>query len=334
MSTGNRKLSYSLTINEALKQIMAVDKNVFIMGQGVKSPWYVGNTCKDLIRLYGEERVIDTPISENAMTGAAVGAAMVGMKAIIMHPRIDFSLYAFDPIINQAANWSYMNGGRACVPVVFWLVLNRGGEQAAQHSQDLHSLFSHIPGLKVIAPSNAYDVKGLLISAIKDPNPVVFIDDRWLYAKEDFVPEEMYELSIGKGIIRNEGTDLTLVSSSFLANEAGILVENLNKDGISIELIDLRSIKPLDTDLIIKSVNKTGRLVIVDGSWKTNSIASEISAAVSETVFGRLKAPIFRLTLPDAPAPASRTLESEYYVTKDKIINAVKCTLQYSFNHY
>lgn len=324
MSTRNRKLSYSLAINEALKQIMAIDDNFFVLGQGVKSPWYVGNTCRDLINLYGEERVIDTPISENAMTGAAVGAAITGMKAIIMHPRIDFSLYAFDPIINQAANWSYMNGGRASVPVVFWLVINRAGEQAAQHSQALHSLFAHIPGLKVIAPSNAYDVKGLLISAIRDPNPVVFIDDRWLYGKEDIVPEEIYEIPIGKGIVRNEGTDVTLVSSSFLSTESLLVSESLKNEGISVDLIDLRSIKPLDMDLIINSVKKTGRLVIVDGSWKTNSIASEISASVNEMLFGNLKASVVRLNLPDAPAPASRTLESEYYITKEKIIKAVK----------
>jgi len=327
MSMQVRKLSYSLAVNEALKQIMAVDKEVIVMGQGVKSPWYVGNTCKDLIRLFGEERVIDTPISENAMTGAAVGASIAGMKTIIMHPRIDFSLYAFDPIINQAANWSYMNGGRASVPVVFWLVINRAGEQAAQHSQALHSLFSHIPGLKVIAPSTAYDVKGLLISAIRDPNPVVFIDDRWLYGKEDNVPEDIYEIPIGKGIIRNEGTDVTLVSSSFLATESGLAVDALKNEGISVELIDLRSLKPLDYDLIINSVKKTGRLVIVDGSWKTNSISSEISAVINEKAFGHLKTPVSRLNLPDAPAPASKTLESEYYITKEKIVTAVKTLL-------
>jgi pyruvate dehydrogenase E1 component beta subunit len=325
----NRKLSYSLALNEALKQIMEIDDSVFIMGQGVKSPWYVGNTCKDLIRLFGENRVIDTPISENAMTGAAVGAALAGMKAIIMHPRIDFSLYAFDPIINQAANWSYMNGGRASVPVVFWLVVNRAGEQAAQHSQALHSLFAHIPGLKVIAPSNAYDVKGLLISAIRDPNPVVFIDDRWLYGKEDIVPEEIYEIPIGSGAVRKDGRDVTLVSSSFLTYESSLATAILEKDGISIELIDLWSIKPLDFSLIIKSVKKTKRLVIVDGSWKTNSIASEISAVINETLFGDLKAPVTRLNLPDAPAPASRTLESEYYITKEKIVSAVKGILNY-----
>jgi acetoin:2,6-dichlorophenolindophenol oxidoreductase subunit beta len=329
MSTCDRKLSYSLAINEALKQMMTVDESVFILGQGVKSPWYVGNTCKDLISLFGEERVIDTPISENAMTGAAVGASLVGMKAIIMHPRMDFSLYAFDPIINQAANWCYMNGGRASASVVFWLVVNRAGEQAAQHSQSLHSIFSHIPGLKIIAPSTAYDVKGLLISAIKDPNPVVFIDDRWLYTKEDFVPEELYELPLGIGILRSEGDDVTVVSSSFLASETLNSVNILKKDGINVDFIDLRSIKPLDMDLIINSVRKTGRLVLIDGSWRTNSITSEISATVNEKAFGLLKAPVQRINLPDAPAPASRTLESEYYIKNTLIVNTIRNIINY-----
>jgi acetoin:2,6-dichlorophenolindophenol oxidoreductase subunit beta len=328
MFTSDRKLSYSLAINEALKQIMKVDESVFILGQGVKSPWYVGNTCKDLISLFGEERVIDTPISENAMTGAAMGAALAGMKAIVMHPRTDFSLYAFDPIINQAANWSYMNGGRASVQVVFWLVVNRAGEQAAQHSQALHSLFNHIPGLKIIAPSNAFDVKGLLISAIKDPNPVVFIDERWLYGREDFVPEEIYEIPIGKGIVRKEGSKLTIVSSSFLAAESLIVADILEAEGISVELVDLRSIKPLDTELIFNSVSKTGRLLVIDGSWRTNSITSEISAEVNEKFFGKLKSPVFRLNLPDAPAPASRTLEKEYYITREKIMDTVKSIIK------
>jgi len=324
MSTNNRKLSYSLAINEALKQLMEIDDSVFVLGQGVKSPWYVGNTCKDLIKLYGEERVIDTPISENAMTGAAVGAALAGMKPVIMHPRGDFALYAFDPIINQAANWHYMNGGSSSVPVVIWLVVNRGGEQGAQHSQALHSLFAHIPGLKVIAPSNAYDVKGMLISAINDPNPVVFIDDRWLYNNECNVPTEMYEIPIGMALVKQEGKDVTVVSSSYLMLETIKAAEELEKIGISSELIDLRTIKPLDKDIIINSVKKTGRLVIVDGSWKTNSISSEISAIVNEEAFGSLKSPVVRINLPNCPAPAARTLEAEYYITKDKIFSEIK----------
>ncbi len=326
-SDNNRELSFSLAINEAITQSMSADPAVMLIGQGVKSPWYVGNTCKDLIKKFGEERVIDTPVSENAMTGAAVGAAIAGMKAIVVHPRVDFTLYAFDPIINQAANWHYMSGGKSNVPVVFWLIINRGGEQAAQHSQALHSVFAHIPGLKVITPSTAYDAKGLFIASINDPNPVVFIDDRWLYSQKGTVPEEMYEVPIGKGIIRKEGKDITLVSYSYMAVESAKAVEELSKEGISTEFIDLRTIKPYDEELIINSVKKTGRLIVADGSWKTNSFAAEIIATVAEKAFNHLKAPAARVCLPDTPAPASSTLENAYYPTCKDIINTIKSIL-------
>lgn len=304
--------------------MMELDDSVILIGQGVKSPWYVGNTCNGLVQEFGEERVIDTPVSENAMTGAAVGAAIAGMKSIVVHPRVDFVLYAFDPIINQAANWHYMNGGKSSVPVVFWLIVNRGGEQAAQHSQALHSLFAHIPGLKVVAPSTPYDAKGLLISSIKDENPIVFIDDRWLYRSQDEVPAEMYEIPIGKGILRNEGNDVTLVSFSYMAVESQKAVDELNKEAINVDFIDLRTIKPIDEEIIINSVRKTGKLVIADGSWKTGSVAAEIAAIVFEKAFEYMKAPVKRVCLPDVPAPASGSLESVYYKTKEDIIKAIK----------
>jgi len=324
MCLKSRKLNFGLAINEAIRQMMETDESVFLIGQGVKSPWYVGSTCNGLVQQFGEDRVIDTPVSENAITGAAVGASIAGMKAIVVHPRVDFTLYAFDPIINQAANWHYMNGGKSSAPVVFWLIVNRGGEQAAQHSQALHSMFAHVPGLKVVAPSTPYDAKGLLISSILDENPVVFIDDRWLYNNQQEVPEEIYEIPIGKGIIRNEGNAATLVSFSYMAMESQKAADELKEQGIDIEFIDLRTIKPLDTDIIFNSVKKTGKLVIVDGSWKTGSVAGEISALVSENIFNFLKAPVRRVCLPDTPAPASTSLESVYYKTKDDIIKVIK----------
>jgi pyruvate dehydrogenase E1 component beta subunit len=317
-------INFGLAINEALRQMMQADPEVMLIGQGVKSPWYVGNTCNGLVEEFGEDRVIDTPVSENAMTGAAVGAAIAGMKAIVVHPRVDFVLYALDPIINQAANWHYMNGGRSSVPVVFWLIVNRGGEQAAQHSQALHSLFAHIPGLKVVAPSTPYDAKGLLISSIKDENPVVFIDDRWLYRSQQEVPSEMYEIPIGKGILRSEGDRATLVSYSYMAKESADAVETLKSEGIDVDFIDLRSLKPLDEDIILRSVQKTGRLVIADGSWKTGSFAAEIATVICEKAFSYLKAPIKRVCLPDCPAPASGSLEKIYYPGQKQIVEAVK----------
>lgn len=324
MSSRNRNLTYSLAINEAFHQMMACDPSVFVIGQGVKSPWYVGNTCQGLIERFGPERVIDTPVSENAMTGAAVGAAMAGMRPVVVHPRQDFMLYAFDPIINQAANWSYMCGGKISIPVVIWGIINRGGEQAAQHSQALHSIFAHVPGLKVVMPATPYDAKGLMIAAIKDLNPVIYIDDRWLYGQEGPVPEEIYEVEIGRGVKRKKGADLTLISISYMVFESSKAVQALANDGIDVEFIDLRTLKPLDDALIIKSVKKTGRLVIADGGWRTCGVAAEVMARVMEQAFSFLKAPIKRVTLPDCPAPASRTLEREYYKGHEDIIRAVK----------
>lgn len=319
-----RQLTFSLAINEALHQMMASDPSVFLIGQGVKSPWYVGNTAQGLLERFGAERVIDTPVSENAMTGAAVGAAIAGMKPVVVHPRMDFMLYAFDPIINEAANWCYMNGGKASVPVVIWGIINRGGEQAAQHSQALHALFAHIPGLKVVMPSTAYDAKGLMTAAIRDPNPVIFIDDRSLYRHEDAVPEDMYEVEIGKGIIRKEGADITVVAVSFMAHESMKAAEELTKEKIDVGLIDLRTVKPIDQNIILQSVKKTGRLVIADGGWKTCGLAAEISAMVSESGFKYLKTPIRRVTLPDCPAPASSVLEKEFFKYSHDIVETVK----------
>ena len=323
-----RTLEYSLAINEALHQMMEIDESVFLIGQGVKSPWYVGKTADGLLSRFGEERVIDTPVSENAMTGAGVGAAIAGMRPVVIHPRMDFMIYAMDPIINQAANWYYMNGGKASVPVVIWSIINRGGEQGAQHSQAIHAVFSHIPGLKVVMPSTPYDAKGLMIAAIRDPNPVIFIDDRWLYAVEDVVPEHIYEVEIGKGILRKEGTDVTLVAASFMAHESMKAVEELIGEGIDVEFIDLRTVKPIDQDIILESVKKTGRLVIADGGWKTCGLAAEISATVSENGFDYLKSPIKRVTLPDCPAPASPELEKAYYRDSEDIVEAIKHILE------
>lgn len=324
MSSGKRNLQYSLAINEALHQMMSDDESVFLMGQGVKSLWYVGNTTRGLLEKFGAERVIDTPVSENAMTGAAVGAAVVGMRPVVVHPRVDFMLYALDPIINEAANWHYMFGGKSSVPVVIWGIINRGGEQAAQHSQALHSLFAHIPGLKVVMPSTPYDAKGLMIAAVRDENPVIYIDDRWLYSQEGLVPRESYSVPIGRGVVRRRGKDITLVTVSHPVLNSLKAAKLLAAEGIDVEVIDLRSLKPVDEALMYKSLKKTGRLVIVDGGWKTCGFSAEIAALVSENMFKCLKAPIYRVTLPDTPAPASCVLEEEYYIRTDDIVLALR----------
>lgn len=324
MSSPTRPLAYSLAINEAIHQMMERDASVVLVGQGVKSPWYVGNTATGLLEKYGPDRVVDTPVSENAMTGLTVGAAIAGLKAISVHPRMDFMLYAFDAIINQAANWRYMSGGAMSVPVVFWGIINRGGEQAAQHSQDFHSLFAHIPGLKVVAPATATDAKGLMIAAIQDSDPVVFVDERWLYGRTEHVPEEFYATPIGKAAVRREGTDLTIVASSYMTLLAEQAAGTLATKGISAEVIDLRTIKPWDRPAVLTSVRKTGRLLVADGSWLTCGLAGEIIASVCEEAFSALKAPPSRVTLPDCPAPAARTLEKAYYPTAATIEDAAQ----------
>jgi pyruvate/2-oxoglutarate/acetoin dehydrogenase E1 component len=320
-----REISYAQAINEALYQILENDTRVFVIGQGVTSPWYVGATTVGLVDRFGPERIIDTPVSENGITGVAVGAALAGMRPVLVHPRMDFMYYAMDQIANHAANWHYMFGGRLSVPLVIWGIINRGGEQAAQHSQALQAMFTHMPGLKVVTPSTPYDAKGLLVASIRDDNPVVYIDDRWLYEHKDEVPEELYSVPIGKGVVRKKGRDVTVVATSYMVYEAMEAGEVLNKEGIDVEVIDLRSLKPLDDRLVFESVKRTGRLVVADGGWRTCGVGAEIAARVAETdILKNLKAPIVRVALPDAPAPASSALEQAYYRKAEDLVEAIR----------
>jgi len=322
-----RQISYAEAINETLHQTMERDSRVFLIGQGVTSPWYVGTTTVGLIDRFGPGRIIDTPVSENGVSGVAVGAALAGMRPVLVHPRMDFMYYALDQIANHAANWHYMFGGQTCVPLTVWGIINRGGEQAAQHSQALQALFAHIPGLKVVMPSTPYDAKGLLVASIEDDNPVVYVDDRWLYDDTGEVPRELYSVPIGKGVVRREGEDATVAATSYMVLEAIKAASALAEENIEVEVIDLRSLKPLDESLLFESVKKTGRLVVADGGWKTCGMGAEISALAAEKVFEYLKAPIGRVSLPDTPAPASSALERAYYRTAEDIVLAVKKSL-------
>jgi pyruvate/2-oxoglutarate/acetoin dehydrogenase E1 component len=320
-----RKITYSQAINETLHQLLAKNKKVFLIGQGITSPWYVGTTTVGLIDRFGSQRVFDTPVSENGSTGLAVGAALTGMKPIVVHPRMDFMYYAMDQIANHAANWYYMFGSQLSVPITIWGIINRGGEQAAQHSQALQAIFAHIPGLKVVMPSTPYDAKGLLVASVNDSNPVVYIDDRWLYEIQGDVPEELYSIEIGKSIIRKKGKDVTIVATSYMVHKALEAAKQLEKEGINVELIDLLTIKPFDKKMLFDSVKKTRRLVVVDAAWKTCGIGAEISATIAENkLFSQLKSPIMRVSLPDTPAPASCSLENRYYPNEKNIISTVK----------
>ena len=320
-----RKLNYGLAINEAFHQCMERDDRVFILGQGVLNPWYVGETARGLDTKYGPSgRVIDPPVSEYGMKGVVIGGALAGMRPITIHPRLDFLNMGLEQIINEASNWAYAFGGQQSCPCVFRGIINRGGEQGAQHSQATQALFMHVPGLKVVMPATPYDAKGLMIAAVEDDNPVVYIDDRWLYAEEGYVPEEYYTVPLGKANTIKAGKDVTIVAISYmvkLAQEAAMI---LAQDGIECEIIDPRSLTPFDDDHVFSSVKKTGHVVVCDSGWKTAGVAAEISAKIVENVFDSLKAPILRVTLPDAPAPSNKYEELAYYPTARHIVDAVK----------
>jgi len=320
-----RKITYREAINEALYQLLE-DKKTVLIGQGVTSPWYAGGTTVGLLKRFGQKRVIDTPVSESAITGVTLGSSLTGSRPILMHPRMDFMFYALDQIANHAANWHYMFQ-KLSMPVVFWSIINRGGEQGAQHSQALQSIFAHFPGLKVVMPSTPHDAKGLLIAAAQDNNPVMFIDERWLYDIKGEVPKKKYIVKIGKAAIRKKGKDLTIIATSYMVQEAMKAAEKLSKENIHAEVIDLRSIKPFDEETLVKSVKKTGRLVIADGGWKTFGISAEISASIQEQTFSYLKSKVERVALPDIPAPASCVLEKAYYPTEKNIVAAAKKTM-------
>ena len=319
-----RILTYGEAINEGHKIVLRNDPRCFIIGQGVNNPWFVGRTTTGLMDEFGPARIMDTPVSEAAMTGACIGAAMAGMRPIAFHPRMDFMYLALDQIINHCASWNYMFNGKVNVPVVIRGIVNRGGEQGAQHSQSPFGVFASIPGLKVVAPATAMDAKGLLIAAVNDPDPVIYIDDRWLYETEGVVPEGDYETPIGKANVLTEGTDVTVVAASYMVKEALIAAEELRAEGISCEVVDLRTLKPVDMDTVNRSVAKTGRAVVAISEWAFASVTDSVVKGIYDGNFKTLKGPVRTVTLPNCPAPASKSLEDAYYPRAKNVVKAVK----------
>jgi len=320
----NRELKFFEAINEATDLCMSKDPAVYIMGLGVPDPKGIFGSTLGLQRKHGSTRVMDMPVSENAMTGVAIGAALVGMRPILTHQRIDFAILAMEQMVNQAAKWHYMFGGQKCVPLVVRMIIGRGWGQGAQHSQSLESWFAHVPGLKVVMPATPHDAKGLLISSIEDNNPVIFIEHRWLHNITGNVPDGIYRVPIGKASITRSGTDITIAATSYMALESIRAADILAKDGASVEVIDIRTLKPLDEDLILESVRKTGRLLIVDSSHITGGIGAEVSARAAEKAFSNLKAPIKRIGLPDSPIPTSSGLSKFYYPRARQIAKTVR----------
>jgi len=314
---------FSEAILEATECMLEIDKNVILIGLGVPDPKGIFGTTTNLQEKFGEDRVFDCPISENSVTGIVIGAALNGFKPIITHQRVEFSLLSIDQIFTQAAKWSYMTAGAQHLPIVIRLIIGRGWGQGPQHSQSLFSMFAHIPGLKVVAPSNPSDAKGLLIASIKDKNPVVFFEHRWLHSVTGYVPEDEYEVTIGKSNLYKEGEDITIVSYSYMFIECIKVAEFFELHGIKIELIDLRSLRPLDCDPIITSVKKTKNLIVVDNDWISYGIAAEIVARVSENCGNILETNPQRVGIEEVPIPSTRALARYVYPSQGKIIEAI-----------
>jgi len=319
-----RELTYAEAIKEALTQALKIDPRVFIMGEGVDDPAGVFGTTLNLHREFGENRVFDLPLSENGFTGFAVGAAITGTRPILVHMRMDFILLAMDQIVNHAAKWCYMFGGSQCVPLTIRCIIGRGWGSGAQHSQSLEGLLMHIPGLKIVCPADAYDVKGLLLASIADNNPVIFVEHRWLFKTSTIVPQNPYLLPLGKGEIKRQGKDITIIAYSLMVQEALQAAEILSNYGIDAEVIDLKTIKPLDKTLIIHSVKRTKRAIVATLDWKTAGVSAELSTIINEETFGILKSPVKRATLFDLPTPASPVLEEAFYKGKEEIVKVAR----------
>ena len=323
----SKKLKYSNGIRDAFEYLLNQYDDCVVMGQGLWSPWYVGSSMNDLEHQFGKHRILDTPVSENGSTGMALGAALTGSKAVVVHPRMDFMILATDQIVNQAAKWQSMLGGGIKIPLTVRGIINRGGEQGAQHSQALHSWYAHVPGLRVVMPATALDARDLLISSVLCNDPVIYIDDRWCYEHEEIdVPIEEKSLHEIKPKIVHNGDRLTIVSASYSTLLSMKAAEILLENDISIEVIDLRVLSPLDVTVVIESVKKTGRMLVVDGGWPNYGLSGEIIASVSEKYSFNSNLPQ-RLNISNSPAPTSKLLEEKYYISVNNIVEKVKSML-------
>ena len=325
-------------INEALHQEMARDSRVIVLGEDVsggaggtsgqrEAAGGVFGLTKGLLPRFGEARVIDTPISEAAIIGAANGAALAGLRPVAEIMFADFVGVCFDQILNQAAKFRYMFGPNAKAPVVIRMTVGAGMGAAAQHSQTLYPLFTAIPGLKVVIPSNAYDAKGLMIAAIRDDDPVIFLEHKMLYGESCEVPDEPYALPFGEASLVRAGDDVTIVAFARMVNFARAAADKLAAEGIHCDVIDPRTTSPLDEDMILESVRATGRLVVVDESPPRCSLAADVAAMVAERAFGYLKAPVRQVTAPHTPVPFATDLESLYIPSPEKIVQAARATM-------
>jgi acetoin:2,6-dichlorophenolindophenol oxidoreductase subunit beta len=320
-------MKYKDAIADAFIYEMERNKNIFITGIAVDYPSGIFGSLTKVQKKFGSKRVFDAPAMENAITGIAVGAATQGMRPVIVHPRVDFMFLSFDMLIQLAAKWRYMFGGNGGdVPIVIRAIIGRGWGQGSTHSQSTQSMLAHIPGLNVVMPTYPSDVRGIIISALRGKDPTVILEHRSLYEIDQTITSRK-PLPFGQSKIINKGTDITIVSTSFMTIEASEAVKKLKEEGISVELIDLISIRPLDEKTILRSVNKTGRLICVDTSWELCGVASEIIALATEKSFNSLISAPKRITLPNCPSPVSNSLEKVFYPTSETIFKACQAMM-------
>ena len=319
-----RIIQFREAICEAMSEEMRLDESIYLMGEEVAEYNGAYKASKGMLDEFGDKRVIDTPISELGFAGIGVGSTMTGNRPIIEFMTFNFALVGIDQIINNAAKIRQMSGGQFPCPIVFRGPTGSAGQLAATHSQAFESWYANCPGLKVIVPSNPYDAKGLLKSAIRDNDPVIFMESEQMYGDKGEVPEEEYIIPIGKAEIKVPGKDVTLVSFGKILKQAQIAVDKLKEEGIEVELIDLRTIRPLDVDTILESVKKTNRLVILEESWPFGNISTEITYQVQNQIFDYLDAPIEKINTADTPAPYSPVLLAEWLPNSEDVINSIK----------
>lgn len=314
----NRVLTYAEAIKEAVEQEMQRDPRVFVIGLGVDDFKGIMGSTLGLINKFGSDRIVDSPLSEDGMTGVAIGAAIAGLRPVHVHMRMDFLLLAMNQLINIAAKSHYMFGGKYSIPLVVRSVIGRSWGQGSQHSQALQSLFMHIPGLKVVAPATPYDAKGCLIQSIRDNNPVIFIEHRMLYYTKSYVPELSYTVPFGKARILSKGKNITIVAISYMVVESLRAKDFLQKAGVKPEVIDPVTLEPMDIETIWKSVKKTGKLLVVDTAWTSCGASAEIIARISEKA-GNKKILVQRLGFAPTPCPTTKNLENLFYPNAQKI---------------
>ena len=310
-----RQINYAQALREGLDQAMSQDPRVIVIGEGVPDPKAIFGTTAGLRERFGGERVFDMPLSENGATGFCIGAALSGMRPVMVHQRIDFALLAMDQLVNNAAKWHYMFNGKASVPLVVRVIIGRGWGQGPQHSQSLQGLFAQIPGLRVVMPTTAHDAKGMLMAAIADNNPVIFIEHRWLHGVNDEVPEAAYQVPLDQAKVLHAGADVTVAAFSFMALEALLAARALALEGLSLEVVDMRSVRPLDVPAVLQSVRKTGRLLVADTGSQTGGAGAELISQVVAQGFDALRAAPVRVASPDHPAPSSPFMAETYYPT-------------------